>query len=81
VPIERRRRDELEVSFAGQRGRKRPIEFSTPPFCQGIGIAEEGLRRGFGEAVMLGGTVSVIEDDGFAYPVKFAELDERSCGR
>ena len=74
-PLEGGWRDEPEVSCAGQQRRKRPMEFSTPPFCQGLwGSQRKSERQGLVKPVMLGEFVSVVEANGFAHRLwKLAE--------
>ena len=77
MPLEGGCRDEIEVSFAGQRASQAPDGVFHAAFLPGaMGIAEEGLDAdGFVKPVMLGELVSVVEADGFAHRLwKFAEL-------
>ena len=67
----------LRSVLRGSERRKRPIEFSTPPFCHGLwGITEEGLdAKGLVKPVVFGELVSIVEADGFTHRLwKFAEL-------
>ena len=76
-------RDEIEVSFAGQRASQAPDGVFHSAFLPGtMRIAEEGLETdGLVKPVMLGELVSVVKADGFAHRLwKFAELTSNSPG-
>ena len=77
MPLESGCRDEVEVSFAGQRASQTPDGVFHSAFLPGtVGIAEESLDAdGFVKPMMFGELVSVVEADGFAYRLwKLAEL-------
>ena len=83
MPLESGCRDEVEVSFAGQRASQTPDGVFHAAFLPGtVGIAEEGLdAEDFVQPVMLGELGSVVEADGFAHRLwKFAELTSDSSG-
>lgn len=83
MPLESGCRDEVEVSFAGQRASQTPDGVFHSAFLPGtVGIAEESLDAdGFVKPMMFGELVSVVEADGFAYRLwKFAELTSDSSG-
>ena len=83
MPFEGGCRDEVEVSFAGQRASQAPDGVFHAAFLPGtMGIAEESLdAEGFVKPVMLGELISVIEADGFAYRLwKFTELTSDGPG-
>jgi len=83
MPLEGGCRDEIEVSFAGQRAPQASDGVFHPAFLpRTMGIAEEGSdAKGVVKPVMLGELVSVVEADGFAYRFrKFAELTSDSPG-
>ncbi len=69
MPLESGCRDEIEVSFAGQRASQAPDGVFHAAFLPGtMGIAEESLNaEGLVKPVMLGKFVSVVEADGFAH--------------
>ena len=83
MPLESGCRDEVEVSFAGQRVSQAPDGVFHSAFLPGtMGIAEESLDAdGLVKPMMFGELVSVVEADGFAYRLwKFAELTSDSSG-
>ena len=83
MPLESGCRDEVEVSFAGQRASQTPDGVFHSAFLpRTMGIAEESLDAdGFVKPMMFGELVSVVEADGFAYRLwKFAELTSDSSG-
>lgn len=52
----------------GSQRRKRPIEFPTPPFCQGLRITEKGLdAEDIVKPMVLGELAPIIEADGLAH--------------
>ena len=66
----------LRSVLRGSERRKRPMEFSTPPFCQGLWGSQKSLDAdGLVKPMMFGELVSVVEADGLTYRLwKFAEL-------
>lgn len=83
MPVEGGCRDELEVSFSGQRASQAPDGVFHAALLPGaMRIAEEGLdAENLVKPVMLGELVSVVEANGFAYRLwKFAELTSDSPG-
>src|SRR4249919_1587812 len=63
----------LRSVLRGSERRKRPMEFSTPPFCQGLWGTQKKVWTP--KPVMLGELGSVVEADGFTQRLwKFAEL-------
>ena len=80
MPLESGCRDEVEVSFAGQRASQTPDGVFHSAFLPGtVGIAEESLDAdGFVKPMMFGKLVSVVEADGFAIsPLGVCRVDER----
>jgi len=72
----------LRLVLRGSERRKRPREFSTPPFCQGLwGSQKKVWTPGLVKPEVLGELVSVVEADGFTHRLwKFAELTSDGPG-